>query len=71
VIVLSRWAVVGVFCRTFFTRRAVATFAAVTTVAVARAALTTLGTVLVGLRCLAFSSCCVVEWQSFWIAVLV
>jgi hypothetical protein len=35
VIVLSRWAVVGVFCRTFFTRCAVATLAAITAVAVA------------------------------------
>jgi hypothetical protein len=35
VVVLSRWAVVGVFCRTFFTRCAVATLAAVTAVAVA------------------------------------
>ena len=35
VIVLSRCAVVGVFCRTFFTRCAVATLAAVTAVTVA------------------------------------
>jgi hypothetical protein len=35
VIVFSSLAVVGVFCRTFFTRCAVATLTAVTTVAVA------------------------------------
>jgi hypothetical protein len=35
VVVLSSWAVVGVFCRTFFTRCAVATLAAVTAVTVA------------------------------------
>jgi hypothetical protein len=35
VVVLSRWALFSVFCRTFFTRCAVATLAAVTAVAVA------------------------------------
>jgi hypothetical protein len=35
VIVLCSWAVVGVFCGTFFTRCAVAAFAAVTAVTVA------------------------------------
>jgi hypothetical protein len=35
VVVLSSLAVVGVFCRTFFTRCAVATLAAVTAVTVA------------------------------------
>jgi hypothetical protein len=35
VVVLRSWAVVGVFCRTFFTRSAVATLAAVTAVTVA------------------------------------
>jgi hypothetical protein len=35
VVVLSSWAVVGVFSRVFFTRRAVATLAAVTAITVA------------------------------------
>ena len=70
-VVLCSLAVVGVFCRTFFTRCAVATLAAVTAVAVACAALTTLATVLVGLRCLTFGVSSLVEWQGFWVAVFV